>query len=115
MSVPEWLRTQEITARFRVGQDDWQAVTISLDENDGKYTTPDGNEFGTLQYIAHGQHPLGGDVLVLHWLEQKGPLEGNTGIDTLWLQPQDNKIKVSGTFFLDRTNDRAMDYGEIID
>ena len=115
MSVPEWLRTQEITARFRAGQDDWQTVTISLNENDGRYITPDGNESGTLQYVAHGKHPLGGDVLVLHWLEQKGPLEGHTGIDTLWLQSQDKGIKVCGTFFLDRTHDGEIEYGEIID
>ncbi|MDJ0590556.1 MAG: hypothetical protein QNJ72_11250 [Pleurocapsa sp. MO_226.B13] len=110
MSVPEWLRTKEITARFRVGQEDWQAVTILLNENGGRYVTPDGNESGTLQYLAHGDHPLGGEVLVLHWLEQQGPLQGNTGIDTLWLQPQDEDIRVCGTFFLDR----GHDYGEII-
>lgn len=115
MSVPKWLQTQEIMARFRTGREAWQAVTISLNENDGRYITPDGNELGTLHYIAHGKHPLGGEVLVLHWLEQKGPLEGNTGIDTLWLQPQDNGIKVCGTFFLDRTHDGEIDYGEIID
>lgn len=109
MSVPEWLR-KDITARFRVGQEDWQPVTITLNKNGGKYVTPDGNESGTLQYVAHGKHPLGGEVLVLHWLEQQGPLEGNTGIDTLWLQPQEDAIKVSGTFFLDRSHD----YGEII-
>ena len=109
MSVPKWLRTKEIAARFRVSQEDWQAVTILLNENGGSYTTPDGNEEGTFQYIAHGDHPSGGEVLVLHWLEHKGPLEGHTGIDTLWLQPQGEEIKVCGTFFLDRSND----YGEI--
>lgn len=109
MLVPQWLR-KDITARFRVSQEDWQPVTITLNENGGKYATPDGKESGTLQYVAHGKHPLGGEVLVLHWLEQQGPLEGNTGIDTLWLQPQGDEIKVSGTFFLDR----SPDYGEII-
>ena len=115
MTVPQWLRSKEITARFRVGREAWQPVTISLNENEGMYITPDGSESGTLQYVAHGKHPLGGEVLVLHWLEQKGPLEGNTGIDTLWLQPQDDKVKVCGTFFLDRTHNGAIDYGEIID
>ncbi len=110
MAVREWVQTKEITARFRVAQEDWQAVTILLNEDGGRYITPDGNESGTLQYLTHGKHPLGGEVLVLHWLEQKGPLEGNTGIDTLWLQPQGDAIKVSGTFFLDR----GHDYGEIV-
>ena len=110
MSVPEWLRNKEITARFRVASEDWQAVTILLDENGGKYVTPDGSESGALQYLAHGEHPLGGEVLILHWLEEKGPLQGNTGIDTLWLQPQGESIKVSGTFFLDR----SCEYGEIV-
>lgn len=110
MSVPEWLRTKEITARFRVGREDWQPVSIFLDEHGGKYVTPDGNESGTLQYVAHGKHPSGGEVLVLHWLEEKGPLQGNTGIDTFWLQSQGDGIKVRGTFFLDRTHD----YGEMI-
>ena len=110
MPIPEWLRTKEITARFRVAQEDWQPVTILLNEEGGRYVTPDGDESGTLQYLTHGQHPLGGEVLVLHWLEEKGPLEGNTGIDTLWLQPQGDDIKVSGTFFLDR----SRDYGEIV-
>ena len=109
MPVPKWLQQKEITARFRVAKEDWQPITILLNESGGKYVTPDGSESGTLQYLTHGQHPLGGEVLVLHWLEQKGPLEGNTGIDTLWLQHQDNAIKVSGTFFLDRSED----YGEI--
>ncbi|MBE9045503.1 hypothetical protein IQ255_14015 [Pleurocapsales cyanobacterium LEGE 10410] len=110
MSIPKWLRTKEINAQFRIGQDDWQPVAISLNEHDGRYTTPDGSESGTLQYVAHGNHPSGGEVIVLHWLEQQGPLAGNTGIDTLWLQPQGDTIKVCGTFFLDRSND----YGEII-
>ena len=110
MPVPTWLQTKEITARFRVAQDDWQPVKILLDENGGRYVTPDGNESGTLQYLTHGKHPLGGEVLVLHWLEQKGPLEGSTGVDTLWLQPQGDAVKVSGTFFLDCSHD----YGEII-
>lgn len=110
MQIPEWLKTKEITARFRVSQEDWQPVTILLDEEGGRYATPDGNESGILQYIAHGKHPLGGEVLVLHWLEEKGPLEGNTGIDTLWLRPLNNTIKVSGTFFLDHSHD----YGEIV-
>ena len=110
MQIPKWLTTKEIAARFRVSQEDWQPVKILLNEDGGKYTTPDGNESGTLQYVARGEHPLGGEVLVLHWLEEKGPLEGNTGIDTLWLQPQDNFIKVSGTFFLDSSHE----YGEIV-
>ena len=110
MSVPEWLRTKEINARFRIGLEAWQAVTILLNKNGGEYITPDGSESGILRYVAHGNHPSGGEVLVLHWLEKKGPLEGNTGIDTLWLQPQGDAIKVCGTFFLDRTHD----YGEII-
>lgn len=109
MSVPEWFRAKEISARFRVDQDDWQPVTILLNENGGKYVTPDGQEEGTFQYIAHGEHPLGGEVIILHWREHKGPLEGNTGIDTLWLQQQDEVINVRGTFFLDR----SYDYGEI--
>lgn len=110
MPVPKWLQTKEITARFRVAQEDWQAITIVLNEDGGRYITPDGNESGMLQYLTHGKHPLGGEVLVLHWLEQRGPLEGNTGIDTLWLQPQGSDIKVSGTFFLDHSHD----YGEIV-
>lgn len=109
MPVPKWLQQKEITARFRVAREDWQPITIFLNEDGGRYVTPDGGESGTLQYLTHAQHPLGGEVLVLHWLEQKGPLEGNTGIDTLWLQHQGNAIKVSGTFFLDRSED----YGEI--
>jgi hypothetical protein len=109
MPIPEWLRAKEIAARFRVDRDDWQPVTILLDENGGKYVTPDGQEEGTLQYIAHGKHPLGGDVAILHWREYKGPLKDRTGIDTLWFQQQDEAIKVRGTFFLDRTDD----YGEI--
>ena len=109
MPVPEWLQQKEITARFRVAREDWQPITIFLNEDGGRYVTPDGSESGTLQYLTHALHPLGGEVLVLHWLEQKGPLEGNTGIDTLWLQHQGNAIKVSGTFFLDRSED----YGEI--
>ncbi|MDJ0568840.1 MAG: hypothetical protein QNJ53_07300 [Pleurocapsa sp. MO_192.B19] len=109
MPVPEWLRTKEITARFRVSQEDWQPVKILLNENGGKYVTPSGDEEGTFEYVAHGDHPSGGEVLVLHWLEHKGPLEGNTGIDTLWLQPQGETIKVCGTFFLDH----SQDYGEI--
>ena len=109
MPVPEWLRTKEITARFRVSQEDWQPVKILLNENGGKYVTPNGDEEGTFEYVAHGDHPSGGEVLVLHWLEHKGPLEGNTGIDTLWLQPQGEAIKVCGTFFLDH----SQDYGEI--
>ena len=118
MPVPKWLQTKEITARFRVAREDWQAVTISFNEDGGRYVTPDGNESGTLQYLTHGKHPLGGEVLVLHWLEQEGPLEGNTGIDTLWLQPQGDAIKVSGTFFLDLPKEGdevncSHDYGEI--
>ena len=109
MPVPEWLRAKEITARFRVGEEDWQPVMILLNENGGKYVTPDGSEEGTFKYLAHGDHPSGGEVLVLHWLEHQGPLEGETGIDTLWLQHQDSTIKVRGTFFLDRSDD----YGEI--
>lgn len=109
MSVPEWLRSKDITARFRVAQEDWQKVTILLNENGGTYTTPDGNEEGTLQCVANGSHPLGGEVLVLYWLEHKGPLAGQTGIDTLWLQAQSEGIKVCGTFFLDHSHD----YGEI--
>jgi hypothetical protein len=109
MPVPEWLRAKEITVRFRVARDDWQPVTILLDENGGKYVTPDGEEEGTFQYVAHGEHPLGGDVIILHWLEHKGPLKDHTGIDTLWLQQQNGAIKVRGTFFLDR----SYDYGEI--
>ncbi len=109
MPVSQWLRTKEINARFRISQEDWQPVTILLNENGGRYVTPDGNEEGTLQYLAHGNHPSGGEVLVLHWQEHKGPLKGNTGIDTLWLQPQGNTIKVCGTFFLDRSHE----YGEI--
>ena len=111
MSVPEWLRKKEIMARFRVAQEDWQPVTILLSEKGGKYVTPDGNEEGTFQYLAHGAHPSGGEVLVLHWLEHKGPLEGNTGIDTLWLQQQGEAIKIRGTFFLDRSNDNDMAFG----
>lgn len=110
MSIPQWLRDQEISASFRVNQDDWQPVTILLTENSGKYFTPDGEEEGSFQYIAHGEHPLGGDVMILHWLEDKGPLEGNTGIDTLWFQQENGAIKVRGTFFLDRSHD----YGEIV-
>ena len=109
MSVPEWLRKKEITARFRVAQEQWQPVKILLHENGGKYVTPDGKEAGIFQYLAHGDHPSGGEVLVLHWLEHKGPLKGNTGIDTLWLQQQGEAIKVRGTFFLDHSDD----YGEI--
>lgn len=109
MPVPEWLREKKINARFRVNQEDWQPVTILLNESGGKYTTPDGNEEGTFKYVTHGDHPLGGEVLVLHWLEYKGPLKGNTGIDTLWLKPQGEAIKVCGTFFIDYSDD----YGEI--
>ena len=109
MSVPKWLRKKAITARFRVAQEKWQPVTILLEENGGKYATPDGKETGIFQYLAHGNHPAGGEVLVLHWLEQKGPLAGNSGIDTLWLQQQKEAITVRGTFFLDQGND----YGEI--
>lgn len=109
MSIPEWLREKEIIARFRVHKEDWQPVIILLQENGGKYLTPDGNEEGKLQYLAHGDHPSGGKVLVLHWLEHKGPLEGNTGIDTLWVQKQGEDIQVRGTFFLDH----SYDYGEI--
>ena len=109
MPVPEWLITKEIIARFRVGQENWQKVMILLNENGGKYVTPDGNEEGIFEYVAHGSHPSGGEVLVLHWREHKGPLEGQTGIDTLWLKPEGEAIKVRGTFFLDYSND----YGEI--
>lgn len=109
MSVPEWLRAKEIAARFRVEQEDWQEVTILLHEKGGKYVTPDGNEAGTFQYVTHGVHPSGGEVLILHWMEHKGPLAGQTGIDTLWLQQQGEVIQVRGTFFLDR----SFDYGEI--
>ncbi|GAB4233067.1 MAG: hypothetical protein Kow0049_16340 [Stanieria sp.] len=49
--------------------------------------------------IACGNHPHGGEVLILHWLENKGPLEGYSGIDTLWFQQEDQHIGVRGTFF----------------
>jgi hypothetical protein len=109
MSVPEWLRAKEINARFRVGGENWQPVTIWLNEGGGKYVTPDDDEEGEFRYIAHGVHPQGGEVLVLHWYEHRGPLQGKTGIDTLWLRLQGEKIKVRGTFFLDQ----SPDYGEI--
>lgn len=110
MKIPEWLRAKEIAAKFRISQDEWQPVTILLNEQGGKYITPTGEEEGTFNLIACGNHPHGGEVLILHWLENKGPLEGYSGIDTLWFQQEDQHIGVRGTFFLDRSND----YGEII-
>lgn len=109
MKVPEWLRTTEIAARFRISQDEWKPVTIFLNEQGGKYMTPTGDEEGTFNIIAGGIHPNGGDVLVLHWLENKGPFVGHTGIDTLWFQQKDQQIEVRGTFFVDC----GSDYGEI--
>lgn len=109
MTVPEWLRSKEIAAQFRTHQDEWQVVNIYLDEKGGEYTTPTGDESGRFQCLAQGNHPDGGNVLILHWLEHKGPFAGKTGIDTLWFQQQGQTIKVRGTFFSDRGND----YGEI--
>lgn len=109
MKVPQWLRATEITAKFRISQDEWQPVTILLDEEGGKYATPTGEEEGIFNIIAGGIHPHGGEVLVLHWLENKGPLVGHTGIDTLWFQQKERQIEVRGTFFLDC----GSEYGEI--
>jgi hypothetical protein len=109
MKIPEWLRAKEIAARFRTSQDEWQPVTILLNEQGGKYITPTGDEEGTFNFIAGGNHPNGGEVLVLHWLENKGPFVGHTGIDTLWFQQKGHQIKLRGTFFVDR----GSDYGEI--
>lgn len=109
MMVPEWLRGKKINAQFRTHQDDWQPVAILLDETGGEYVTPGGEEQGIFKCLAQGNHPEGGTVLVLHWLEKKGPFAGNTGIDTLWFQQQAGVIKVRGTFFADSSHD----YGEI--
>lgn len=111
MTVPEWLRAKKISAQFRSHQDNWQPIAILLDEVGGEYATPCGNEEGVLKCLARGNHPEGGTVLVLHWLEKKGPFAGNTGIDTLWFQQQAGTIKVRGTFFADLSHD----YGEIRD
>ena len=109
MKVPEWLKSTEIAAKFRIDRDEWQPVNIVLDERGGKYATPTGDESGTLNIIAGGSHPRGGEVLVLHWLENKGPFEGHTGIDTLWFQKKNEYIEVRGTFF----KDCGSEYGEI--
>ncbi len=109
MTVPNWLRDKTINAQFRTHQDDWQLVQILLNERGGTYATPDGEEEGVFECLAAGNHPLGGSVLILHWLENKGPFAGNTGIDTLWFQEREKTIEVSGTFFADTSND----YGEI--
>ncbi len=109
MKVPEWLKSTEIAAKFRIDRDRWQPVTILLNEQRGTYKTPTGDEEGTFSIIADGNHPHGGEVLVLHWLEKKGPFVGNTGIDTLWFQQKERQIEVRGTFFVDCGNE----YGEI--
>ena len=92
-----------------MGQQEWQPVVIVLDKSGGSYSTPTGNEEGIFNYITHGAHPEGGDVVILYWQEKHGPLKGHTGIDTLWFQQRDRNIEVRGTFFLDD----GSDYGEI--
>ncbi len=109
MAVPEWLRSKMISVQFRAGQEAWQPALILLDECGGSYTTLSGDEGGSLDYIAHGTHPRGGEVMILHWHENYGPLKGHTGVETLWFQPQDQGLNVRGTFFIDE----ATDYGEI--
>lgn len=109
MAVPAWLRGRKISVRFRAGQEAWQPVFISLDENGGHYIAPSGKEEGTFRYIAHGFHPEGGEVVILHWKENRGPFSGQTGVDTLWFQRRGQDIDVRGTFFLDD----GTDYGEI--
>ena len=88
-------------AQFRVGQEEWQAVTLWLDEMGGRYVTSNEAEEGRFAYIGHGAHPLGGDVVLLHWQELRGPLAGQTGIDTLWFRDRDWGVEARGTFFVD--------------
>ncbi|MDB9527287.1 hypothetical protein PN498_14905 [Oscillatoria sp. CS-180] len=109
MPIPDWLKSQKVEAQFRVGEEEWQLINITLEDDQGQYAAPDDSEKGILHYIAHGQHPHGGEVFLIHWQESHGPLAGHTGIDTLWFQKREEGIAVRGTFFLDQ----STDYGEI--
>lgn len=109
MAVPDWLKSKKVEARFRVGEEEWQPIDIFLEDDQGRYASPDQSEEGNLRYIAQGQHPQGGEIFLIYWQESHGPLAGHTGIDTLWFQQKEGTIMTRGTFFLDR----SAEYGEI--